>query len=140
MSLRDAHPLTAPAGEPCDDVALQEREQERSAGIAAISTPAANGPQCLPYCWSMYWYSPSGSVCLSDVWRMTLAITNSLSVEDERDQRDHGQHGVARGRMMPQKICAGVAPSTRADSSSSEGIVSKKPFISQVFTPMAPPR
>ena len=48
--------------------------------------------------------------------------------------------GAASGRMTPQKICAGVAPSTRADSSSSIGIVSKKPFISQVFTPSAPPR
>ena len=48
--------------------------------------------------------------------------------------------GAASGRMTPQKICAGVAPSTRADSSSSMGIVSKKPFISQAFTPSAPPR
>ena len=42
--------------------------------------------------------------------------------------------------MTPQKICAGVAPSTRADSSSSVGIVSKKPFISQVLIPITPPR
>ena len=31
------------------------------------------------------------------------------------------------------------APSTLADSSSSIGTVSKKPFISHVFTPSAPP-
>ena len=42
--------------------------------------------------------------------------------------------------MTPQKICAGVAPSTRADSSSSFGIVSKKPFISHAWTPIEPPR
>ena len=48
--------------------------------------------------------------------------------------------GSASGRTTPQKICAAVAPSTRADSSSSFGIVSKKPFINQVFTPIAPPR
>ena len=48
--------------------------------------------------------------------------------------------GTASGRMTPQKIWVGVAPSTRADSSSSFGIVSKKPFISQVLTPIAPPR
>ena len=44
--------------------------------------------------------------------------------------------GAASGSITPQKTCAGVAPSTRADSSSSAGIVSKKPFISHVFTPM----
>ncbi len=48
--------------------------------------------------------------------------------------------GAASGMTTPQKICDGVAPSTRADSSSSRGIVSKKPFISHVFTPSAPPR
>ena len=48
--------------------------------------------------------------------------------------------GSASGSTTPQKICAGVAPSTRADSSSSFGMVSKKPFISHVFTPIAPPR
>ena len=48
--------------------------------------------------------------------------------------------GAPSGSTTPQKICAGVAPSTRADSSSSGGIVSKKPFISHAFTPIAPPR
>ena len=42
--------------------------------------------------------------------------------------------------MMPKKIWAWVAPSTRADSSRSLGMVSRNPFISQVFTPSAPPR
>ena len=48
--------------------------------------------------------------------------------------------GATSGRMMPKKICEWVAPSTLADSSRSFGMVSKKPFISQVFTPRAPPR
>ena len=37
--------------------------------------------------------------------------------------------------MIPKKIWECVAPSTLADSSRSLGMVSKKPFISQVFTP-----
>ena len=42
--------------------------------------------------------------------------------------------------MSVLEKAAGVAPSTRADSSSSFGIVSKNPFISQTFTLITPPR
>ena len=48
--------------------------------------------------------------------------------------------GAASGRITTQNTCAGVAPSTRADSSSESGIESRKPFMSQVFTPSTPPR
>ncbi|GAB3996599.1 hypothetical protein GCM10029992_17170 [Glycomyces albus] len=47
--------------------------------------------------------------------------------------------GAASGRIIPKKICAWLAPSIVAASSSSLGMVSKKPFISQVETPSAPP-
>ncbi len=74
------------------------------------------------------------------VCRIALAITNSFSVKMKEMSPTTARTGAASGRTTPQKICAGVAPSTRADSSSSRGIVSKKPFISHVFTPIAPPR
>ncbi len=48
--------------------------------------------------------------------------------------------GVATGRMILKKVCAWLAPSTLADSSSSFGMVSKKPLMSQALMPMAPPR
>ncbi len=48
--------------------------------------------------------------------------------------------GETRGSRIRKKIPVCEAPSTVADSSSSFGTVSKKPFISQVFTPSAPPR
>ncbi len=48
--------------------------------------------------------------------------------------------GAASGRMIAPEHLAGVAPSTRADSSSESGIESRKPFMSHVFTPSAPPR
>ena len=37
--------------------------------------------------------------------------------------------GVARRRIIPKKIRTWLAPSMRADSSISTGMVSKKPFI-----------
>ena len=72
--------------------------------------------------------------------RIALAITNSLSVKMNDQSPMTASTGSASGSTTPQKICAAVAPSTRADSSSSFGMVSKKPFISHVFTPIAPPR
>ena len=65
---------------------------------------------------------------------------NSLTVPTNEIKAMTARTGAASGRTTPQNTCAGVAPSTRADSSSSFGIVSKKPFISHVFTPIAPPR
>ena len=47
--------------------------------------------------------------------------------------------GVTSGRMIRKNVVVCDAPSTLADSSSSIGTVSKKPFISHVFTPRAPP-
>lgn len=48
--------------------------------------------------------------------------------------------GVVNGRMMRKKICTWLAPSISADSSISLGSVSKKPFMSHVFTLRAVPR
>jgi len=48
--------------------------------------------------------------------------------------------GRTSGKMIRQKISQSDAPSMRADSSSSRGIESKKPFISHVLIPSAPPR
>src|SRR5881628_1939478 len=70
----------------------------------------------------------------------TLAITNSFTVKTNESRPTTASTGDASGRTTPQKTCAGVAPSTRADSSSSDGIVSKKPFNNHVLTPITPPR
>ncbi len=48
--------------------------------------------------------------------------------------------GAASRRIIPKKIRTWLAPSIRADSSISTGMVSKKPFIRYVFTPREPPR
>jgi hypothetical protein len=79
-------------------------------------------------------------VKLSVVCSSALASTNSFSVNTKEISATTASTGAARGSTTPQNTCDGVAPSTRADSSSSFGIVSKKPFISQQFTPSAPPR
>ena len=76
----------------------------------------------------------SGSV------RKMLAMMNSLIVLMNASRPVTARIGVTGGRMMSKKTCECVAPSTFADSSRSLGMVSKKPFISQVFTPSAPPR
>ena len=86
-------------------------------------------------------WRPTGSVkWLVRLQRSRDAITNSFSVKTNEIRPTTTSTGAASGRTTPQKICAGVAPSTRADSSSSVGIVSKKPFISQACTPIEPPR
>ncbi len=64
----------------------------------------------------------------------------SFSEETNESSPITASTGAPSGRITPQKICAGVAPSTRADSSSSAGIVLKKPTSSQALTPSAPPR
>ena len=48
--------------------------------------------------------------------------------------------GTTSGRMIWKNVVVCDAPSTLADSSSSLGTVSKKPLISHVLTPIAPPR
>ncbi len=83
---------------------------------------------------------PTDSVKWSFVCKSAEARTNSFSVKTNEISATTTSTGAASGSTTPQKICAAVAPSTRADSSSSFGIVSKKPFISQVCTPIAPPR
>ena len=69
-----------------------------------------------------------------------LAIMNSFTAPMKPSSPVTARIGVTSGRMMPKKICEWVAPSTFADSSRSFGMVSKKPFISQVVVPSAPPR
>ena len=83
---------------------------------------------------------PTGSVLWLVVCRIAEAITNSFSVKTNEISATTASTGAASGSTTPQKICAAVAPSTFADSSSSVGIVSKKPFISHACTPSAPPR
>jgi hypothetical protein len=46
-------------------------------------------------------------------------MTKSFSVNTNEISATTQSTGAASGRTTPQKICAGVAPSTRADSSSS---------------------
>ena len=99
-----------------------------------------NGPQTWSYWLLTSAFMPTGSVKFFVVCSSAEAITNSLSVNTNEIRATTASTGAARGMTTPQKICAGVAPSTRADSSSSIGIVSKKPFISQACTPIAPPR
>src|SRR5204862_74572 len=133
------HPFTDPAVSPCTMKRCRNRNRITT-GTAAIRTPAANGPQCCENCWSMKPRIPSGSVNFLSVWRMTLAMMNSFNVPTKENSAITARTGAASGSTTPQNTCAGVAPSTRADSSSSLGIVSKKPFMNHVFTPIAPPR
>src|SRR5581483_11950826 len=123
------HPLTDPAVSP---LTIQRWSTKKSAatGTAAISVPAVNGPQVWSYWLLTSWFIPTGRVKFPFVWSRAEAITNSLSVNTNEISATTQSTGAARGSTTPQKICAGVAPSTRADSSSSAGIVSKNPFIS----------
>jgi len=68
-----------------------------------------------------------------------LAMMNSLMEKMNESSPTTASTGAASGRMIPQNTWAGVAPSTRADSSSESGIESRNPFISQVLMPSAPP-
>src|SRR5581483_6641084 len=133
------HPLTEPAVRP---LTIQRcRNMKRiDTGSAASSAPAVNGPQVLSYCPSIRWNMPTGRVRCPVVCRRAEAITNSFSVKTNEISATTASTGAASGSTTPQKIWAAVAPSTRADSSSSVGMVSKNPFISQACTPIEPPR
>ncbi len=85
-------------------------------------------------------WSPTGSVRFSFCSRRMLAIANSLKTPTNANSPTTASTGLASGRITPQKIWEGVAPSTRADSSSSCGIESKNPFINHVCTPRVSPR
>src|SRR5205085_12085004 len=136
---RDAHPLTEPAVSP-PTIHFCRNRNRAVTGIIAINAPAVNGPHAWPYSSLMKPFIPTGSVKWSFVCSSAEAITYSLSVKTNEISATTTSTGVASGSTTPQKIWAGVAPSTRADSSSSFGIVSKKPFINQAWTPIAPPR
>ena len=51
------HPLTEPWVRP-ETMNFWRYANRRTAGIAASRTPAANGPHCSPYCWSMKTLEP----------------------------------------------------------------------------------
>ena len=70
----------------------------------------------------------------------TEATRNSACAEMNDSRKMIASTGAPSGRMIFQKIWACVAPSILALSSSSRGIVSKNPLISQAFAPSAPPR
>src|SRR5438270_6739571 len=139
LTAHDRHPFTAPCERP---LTMKRCSQMKSAaaGTAAMSAPAAKKPQRCPNCWSMKPRMPTGSVKWWVVTRIALAITYSFSVAMNDHSPTTARIGSASGRITPQKIWPAVAPSTRADSSNSFGMESKKPFISHVFTPIAPPR
>ena len=109
-------------------------------GSAASTTPAQNGPHSCPNWSEMKPKSPTESVYFSGAWSRVEAMMYSFSVDTNDSRPITASTGAASGSTTPQKICAGVAPSTRADSSSSTGIVLKKPTSSQALTPSAPPR
>jgi hypothetical protein len=83
---------------------------------------------------------PTASVLDVSVRRNTLAMRNSLMVPMNDSSALTARIGVTSGMMMRKNVCECEAPSIIADWSSSFGSVSRKPFISQVFTPSAPPR
>jgi hypothetical protein len=109
-------------------------------GMAASTAPAANTPKLLLRSPATRPNRPTARVLDSGSVRKTLAIRNSLTYPMNPSSPVTARIGVIRGRMIPKKIWAWVAPSTRADSSRSLGMVSRNPFISQVFAPRAPPR
>ena len=69
--------------------------------MAAISTPAANGPQCSEYFWSMNCQRPTGNVNFCWVSRITLAMTNSLRVE---------MNEISRAVLAPDGRLHGALP------------------------------
>ena len=83
---------------------------------------------------------PTGSVSFLSLCKRTLAMMNSFRTPTNEKRPITARTGAASGSTTPQNTCAGEAPSTRADSSSSAGIVSKNPFMNQTFTLMTPPR
>ena len=90
-----------------DDELLQDQEQRRRPGSPRAARPAANGPQCCPYCWSMKPCMPTGSVKWSCVWSIALAITNSLIVKTNEISPTTARIGRGERQTTPQKICAG---------------------------------
>jgi hypothetical protein len=104
-----------------------------------MRVPAANTPKLLLRSCDTRPYRPTAAV-LAESWvKKMLAMRNSLTAPMKPSRPVTARIGATSGRMIPKKIWAWVAPSTLADSSRSLGMVSKKPFMSQVFTPSAPP-
>src|SRR5205085_2971888 len=63
LGFQHTHPLTAPCVSP-STMKRCRNVNNRPAGTAAMRTPAANGPQCSEYSWSMYCRRPTESVNL----------------------------------------------------------------------------
>ena len=61
-------------------------------GDAASRTPAAKGPQCSEYCWSMKLRKPSASVNFSVVLQQDARDHELVDHADEGEQRDDGKH------------------------------------------------
>ncbi len=71
---------------------------------------------------------------------MSLARRKSENVEISESSATTARIGTTSRRMIVQYVCACVAPSIFAASSSSLGTVLKNPYMRKVFTPSAPPR
>ena len=108
-----AHPLTAPWVSP-PTIQRCRTMKMRTTGRAASTTPAQNGPHSCPNWSETKPYRPTESVYLSGACSSCEAMMYSFSVDDEREQPDHGEHGRAeREDDPPEDLGRGRAVDAR---------------------------
>ena len=103
-----------------------------------ITEPAAKMPRLLERSEANMPYMPTARVFCESSVRKIEPIRNSLIEPTRASSRVVARIGVMDGTRIRLKVCQWVAPSMMAASSSSLGMVSKKPLISQTW-PRAPP-
>jgi hypothetical protein len=129
--------LTDPRERAAGDVALGEEEDDRRRDRAEDRTCGERSPVLLEL--------PGDELVQADRKRLHVGVVALHGPRDEvvvavatyESMPTTAMIGVTSGRMRGTKVRACPAPSTLADSSMSRGTVSKKPFMSLVFTPSA---
>ena len=96
-------------------------------GSDTITEPAAKNPhwEVKPPTKNL---RPTGAVYMDSASRNTEARMNSFHAVMNENSAVIAMAGLASGRMMRKKMVCGLAPSMRADSSMSTGMVSKYPL------------
>ena len=107
-------------------------------GIMVSTAPAANRPRLLDRSPDSRPYRPTASVFLELSVRKIEPRRKSLIMPTKDSRKVVARIGLSVGSRMMRKTCQWVHPSIMAASSSSLGIVSKVPLMSQTW-PSEPP-
>jgi hypothetical protein len=84
-------------------------------------------------CWVEKLCTANGIVQFSCERSSVVAIAYSFQVATKSSTNSAASAGFASGRMICQKIRKVLAPSMRADSSSSSGTLRKKPYSTKIW-------